>query len=169
MRLSACQHAFFFLQVLTHKSMSYVRILLVDDSIAFLESATRFLSVDARLEIVGRAFSGGEALEQVSRLYPDLVLMDLAMPGMNGLEATHLVKAQPNAPHVVILTLNDSSEYRAAALNVGADGFVTKSEFGTALLPLIQSLFTELCLRPQEGESDDYSSSSFKQIGAYHW
>jgi len=120
--------------------MPSLRILLVDNSPTFLESATRFLSMDARLEIIGRVLSGGEALEQVPRLCPDLVLMDLAMPGMNGLEATRHIKAQPSAPYVVILTLNDSREYRDAALAVGADGFVTKSEIGTALLPLLHSL-----------------------------
>lgn len=121
--------------------MSFVRILLVDDSLTFLESATRFLSVNERLKIVGRALSGGEALEQVSQLCPDLVLMDLTMPGMNGLEATRRLKARKSAPCVIILTLSDSSEYCAAAAAAGADGFVTKSEFGTALLPLIHSLF----------------------------
>ena len=120
--------------------MPSLRILLVDNSPTFLESATRFLCMDARLEIIGRVLSGGEALEQVPRLCPDLVLMDLAMPGMNGLEATRRIKAQPSAPYVVILTLNDSREYRDAALAVGADGFVTKSEIGTALLPLLHSL-----------------------------
>ncbi len=121
--------------------MPSLRILLVNDNFTFLESATRFLATDARLEIIGRVLSGGEALEQVPRLCPDLVLMDLSMPGMNGLEATRRIKAQPSAPYVIILTLNDSKEYRAAALAVGADGFVTKSEIGTALLPLLHSLF----------------------------
>lgn len=121
--------------------MSPVRILLVDDSLAFLESATRFLQGDERTEIIGRVLSGREALEQVTQLHPDLVLMDLAMPGMSGLEATSLIKASPNAPCVVILTLNDSNEYRKAATAAGADGFVTKSEFGTELLPLIETLF----------------------------
>ncbi len=121
--------------------MPPLRILLVDDSLTFLEAATRFLSVDARFEIVGRVLSGEEALEQVPKLCPNLVLMDLAMPRMNGLEATRHIKAQPSAPYVVILTLNDSSEYRLASEAVGADGFVTKSEIGTTLLPLIDSLF----------------------------
>jgi len=118
-----------------------IRILLVDDSPEFLESATRFLSVDPHIEIVGRALAGHDALEQVARLRPDLVLMDLAMPEMNGLEATHHIKAQPGAPCVVILTLYDNSEYRAVAETVGADGFLSKSEFGTQLLPLIHTLF----------------------------
>lgn len=117
--------------------MPPLRILLVDDSPAFLESAARFLSRDVRFEIIGRALSGSEAVAQVGLLDPDLILMDLAMPGMNGLEATRLIKEQPDAPCVVILTLSDSTEYRVAAEAVGADGFVTKSEFGTALLPLL--------------------------------
>lgn len=126
----------------THHSMSPIRTLLVDDSLAFLDSATRFLDGDQRLEIVGRGLSGRDALEQIPLLRPDLVLMDLAMPEMNGLEATRLIKRQPNAPCVVILTLNDSYEYRMAAAAVGADGFLTKSEFAIELLPLIDSLFT---------------------------
>ncbi|MDZ8051704.1 MAG: response regulator transcription factor [Aulosira sp. ZfuVER01] len=122
--------------------MPPLRILLVDDSLAFLESAARFLAMDRELEIVGRVLSGEEALKQVPQLCPDLVLMDLAMPGINGLEATRQIKERPSAPYVVVLTLNDGSEYRTAALAVGADGLVTKSEIGTALLPLIHSLCT---------------------------
>ena len=115
-----------------------LRILLVDDSQVFIDSFPRFLAMDARLEIIGRVLSGEEALEQVSLLCPDLVLIDLTMPRMNGLEATRRMKAQISAPYVVILTLNDSSEYRAASVVAGADGFVTKSEIGTALVPPIQ-------------------------------
>src|SRR4051794_32386191 len=66
--------------------MNPLRILLVDDSAEFLESAARLLMLHQELSIVGRAASGSSALEQVAALKPDLVLMDLAMPGMNGLE-----------------------------------------------------------------------------------
>jgi DNA-binding NarL/FixJ family response regulator len=119
-----------------------VHVLLVDDNPEFLETAARFLSVGAHIEIVGRALSGRDALEQVALLHPDLVLMDLVMPEMNGLETTRHIKAQPGAPRVVILTLRDNPEYRVVAEAVGADGFVAKSEFGTQLLPLIHKLFT---------------------------
>jgi len=67
--------------------------------------------------------------------------MDVAMPGMNGLEATRQIKARPAAPRVVILTFYDNPEYRAVAQTVGADGFVTKSDFAAQLLPLIYALF----------------------------
>ena len=122
-------------------TMQLVRILLVDDSPEFLDSAAGFLSASACIHIVGRALSGQHALEQAKRLHPDLVLMDLTMPGMNGIEATHRIKKERGAPRVVILTLHDNSEYRAAAAAARADGFITKSEFGTKLLPLIESLF----------------------------
>jgi DNA-binding NarL/FixJ family response regulator len=118
-----------------------VRILLVDDSPEFLESATRFLSVDPQLEIVGRVSSAAEALEQIRRVHPDLVLMDLAMPEVNGLQATRSIKAHPDAPCVIILTLYDDPEYRAEAEAAKADGYVAKSAFGVDLLPMIRAMF----------------------------
>jgi DNA-binding response OmpR family regulator len=117
------------------------RILLVDDSSEFLESAARFLSAEPWIEIVGCTLSGRDAVEQVALLQPDLVLMDLAMPDMTGLTATHHIKSQPGAPCVVILTLHDNLEYRVAAEAAHADGFITKSEFATQLLPLLHTLF----------------------------
>jgi DNA-binding NarL/FixJ family response regulator len=123
--------------------MRPLRILLVDDSPEFLESATRFLSADPQIEIVGCALSGAEAVEQVTCVQPDMVLMDWMMPGMSGLEATQRIKVCPSTPSVVILTFYDNAEYRAVALAAGADGYVTKSEFGAALLPLIHALFDD--------------------------
>ncbi len=120
---------------------SSLRIILVDDSPEFLDSAVRFLSADPRIAIVGRALNGKDALDQILQLKPDVVLMDLAMPEMNGLEVTRHIKAQPIAPRVVILTLYDTPEYRSAAEGVGADGFITKSDFGTQVLPMLDVLF----------------------------
>ncbi len=118
-----------------------LRILLVDDNRRFLEAVRRFLARES-FEIVGQCLSGATALEQVARLHPDLVLMDLAMPQMNGLEATRQIKACPYPPRVIMLTLHDNPAYLAEARAVGADGFVSKSEFGVQLLPLIKKLFT---------------------------
>jgi DNA-binding NarL/FixJ family response regulator len=117
------------------------RVLLVDDSPEFLESASHFLNADPQIEIVGRAHSGRGALEKVPVLKPDLVLMDLSMPEMNGLDATRAIKAHANGPRVIILTLHDNPEYRAAAAAVRADGFITKTELYLQLLPLIHQLF----------------------------
>jgi DNA-binding NarL/FixJ family response regulator len=118
-----------------------IRILLVDDNPEFLEAAKRFIKSEKQIKIIGTALSGQEAIEKVKELNPDLVLMDLAMPDMNGLEATRQIKKQSSAPHVVILTLHDTPEYREASEAVGADGFVPKSDFGVQLLPLVKVLF----------------------------
>ena len=117
--------------------MLRVRLLVVDDNPAFLNSAQRFLAANPEIEVVGQALSGDEALDQVTRLRPDMVLMDLVMPETNGLEAARIIKALPDAPRVVIMTLYDSAEYRAAVEATSADGFVAKSEFGTQLLALL--------------------------------
>jgi DNA-binding NarL/FixJ family response regulator len=117
------------------------RVLLVDDNAEFLDSAAHFLNTDPRIEIVGRACSGRGALEQVPLLKPDLVLMDLSMPEMNGLEATRALKEQGDDPRIIILTLHDNPEYRAAAAAVRADGFVTKTDLDLQLLPMIHQLF----------------------------
>lgn len=118
-----------------------VRVLLADDSWAFLGSAEHFLSMEPGLQVVGYASNGHEAVEQVGRLRPDLVLMDVAMPRMGGLAATRRIKEQPDAPRVIMLTVHDEAEYRAAAEKAGADGFLAKSEFGCQLVPLIRRLF----------------------------
>lgn len=121
--------------------MAPLRILLVDDSAEFLESAARLLMLHQDLTVVGRAVSGSSALEQLALLNPDLVLMDLAMPGMNGLETTRQIKALPAPPCVVIMTLYDLAEYRAAARDALADGFIAKSSIRSQLLPMLASLF----------------------------
>jgi len=130
-------------QFSTALAKQVVRILLVDDTPEFLNTAADFLSTVSQLEIVGQLLSSLDALEQAPLLRPDLVLMDVALPEMNGLEATRRLKMQPNAPRVIILTMDDNAEYRAEIRAVGADGFITKSEFGAQLLPLIDSLFDE--------------------------
>lgn len=118
-----------------------VQILLIDDNPQFLSSAARFLSANTQFLVVGCILSGQDGLHQADQLQPDLVLVDLVMPEMGGLEVTRQLKARPDAPLVVVLTLHDNPEYRAAAEAAGADGFVPKSEFGTQLQPLICSLF----------------------------
>lgn len=118
-----------------------VRILLVDDSPEFLDSADHFLSLEGAVRVVGRASSGEEALVEVGRLRPDLVLMDVSMPGMNGFETARRLKAAADAPRVLILTAHDNAEYRAAQIASRADGFLAKAQFGTELLPLVHAWF----------------------------
>jgi DNA-binding NarL/FixJ family response regulator len=120
--------------------MSRYRILLVDDSPAFLESARRLLATYPELEVVGHAMSAQEAIEKVAELDPDLVLMDISMPGMDGLEATRRIKSQQNPPRIILVTLHDWAAYRNAARSAQADSFVAKSELGSQLVPIIHNL-----------------------------
>jgi DNA-binding NarL/FixJ family response regulator len=113
------------------------RIVLVDNHRIFLAAMARFLATHAGLEVVGWACSGQEALELVPRLNPDLVLLDLVMPDLSGLAVAQQIKAQPDAPYVIVLTLYDELPYRAAAAEAPVDGFVSKVDAGTQLLPLI--------------------------------
>ncbi len=124
-------------------SQQLIRVLLVDDNPEFLDFAARYLAAAGGIEIVGAALSGAEALRLAERLRPDLVLADLAMPGMNGLEVATQLKQWPVPPLVVILTMYDDPEYAAAAKRIGADGFVTKAELDVRLLPTIRALFME--------------------------
>lgn len=121
--------------------VSSIRVLLVDDNAAFLDAATKFLQALAGVEVVARAASGAEALTLAAALKPDLVLMDLVMPGMGGIDATGAVKRSRHAAKTVVLTLHNTQAYRACALKAGADGFIAKDDLVAELPPLIESLF----------------------------
>ncbi|MDB6016968.1 MAG: chemotaxis protein CheY [Pedosphaera sp.] len=124
--------------------MNRLKILLVDDNPEFLEVAAHFLSGHGALEIVGLANGGKEGLRMVEEFAPELVLMDISMPGINGLEATRQIKALPAPPRVIILTLYEGFEFCSFARDAGADHLITKSDFGESLLPAITRLFPQL-------------------------
>lgn len=102
-----------------------MRVLLADDHALFragIESLVRAWDV----EVVGHASDGHEAVEQVRRLRPDLVLMDINMPGCNGIEATRLIKAELPETRVVMVTVSDHDEDLFEAVKNGADGYLLK-------------------------------------------
>jgi CheY-like chemotaxis protein len=120
-----------------------LRVLLVDDSPAFLRALRNLLEGWTWTEILDVAHSGEQAVERVRELRPDLVLMDISMPGMGGLEATRRIKAEPGAPRVVFVSLEDRSAFPAIQ-GLGGDGFVSKSEVFEGLMPAIERLFPGL-------------------------
>jgi PAS domain S-box-containing protein len=127
--------------------MKAIRVLVVDDSPEFLDSASRFLADRPGLKVVGRARSGPEGIQQVDQLRPDVVIMDLAMPGMNGIEATRWIKARPTPPGVLIVSMHDSAEFRRAAEEVGADGYLSKLEFAASVVETISGLVPRRAVR----------------------
>lgn len=121
--------------------MRAIRVLLVDDNAAFASAATTFVNSLPRVEVLACATSAAEGLARAAELVPDLVLMDVVMPGMNGLEAARRIKQGADAPKAVILTLHDTEVYRSAAKAAGADGFIAKGDFVVELPRLLESLF----------------------------
>lgn len=116
------------------------RVLLVDDNRAFLDAMSAIFESMADIEIVGRASSGREALELASRLKPDCILMDLSMPEIDGLEAARRLTRELGSSMIVIMSIHDQAEYRAAALAAGAAGFLTKAELYSKLPDMIDRL-----------------------------
>jgi CheY-like chemotaxis protein len=115
----------------------HVRVLAVDDSPAFLHMLCSFLEGDPIFEVVATAQSGREALSAVERWRPHVVLMDLQMPEMNGLEATvELHQRFPELP-VIILTAHDLPTLREACRKQGAYAFVTKAQLSQQLPALL--------------------------------
>lgn len=119
------------------------RVLLVDDNEQFLTTMEGFLSGDPEILIVGKAFSGEDALLLAKDTNPDLVLMDIAMPGQNGLLTAQTMKALPEPPRIIILTLYDNPEYRAAAQRIPVDGFLMKTQLSTHLFPLLTKFISQ--------------------------
>ncbi|UWZ34123.1 response regulator transcription factor [Dactylosporangium roseum] len=103
-----------------------VRVLLVDDQ-PLIRSALRVLIAEADdLAVAGEAGSGEEAVRLAGEARPDVVVMDIRMPGMDGIEATRRITGRPDSPRVLVLTTFDDDEYVYGALRAGASGFVVK-------------------------------------------
>ncbi len=114
------------------------RVLLVDDNRKFLSMLQEFLGDYDGIEVVGAAGSAQEALGLINATNPSILIVDLWMPDMNGLDLTHEIKARwPGLP-TVVLTLFDSPRHRQAAFDAGADAFVGKARLDSELMPAIQ-------------------------------
>jgi DNA-binding NarL/FixJ family response regulator len=103
-----------------------IRVLLADDQELLRTGFRMILQAQPDLEIVGEAVDGADAVRQVRRVQPDVVLMDVRMPGMDGIEATAQITAAATATRVLVLTTFDLDEYAFAALRAGASGFLLK-------------------------------------------
>ena len=120
--------------------MNPISVLIADDNPTFLRIVTRFLEEQSRktVSVVATARGGEEALAQAEALRPQVVLIDLNMPGLSGLEAIpRLRRALPDAG-IIAVTLLDTDAYRKAALAAGADDFVPKMTLNAELLPAIR-------------------------------
>jgi DNA-binding NarL/FixJ family response regulator len=123
-------------------SETRVRTLVVDDSPTMLTLLTGILKRAGHFDLVGTATDGWRALREASVLSPELVLMDIQLPHLNGIQATQCIKDFEHPPVVIIVTSDDSPFARSMAEQAGADGFIVKAEDLNLRLPrLLQDLF----------------------------
>ncbi|MEI8170142.1 MAG: response regulator transcription factor [Rhodoferax sp.] len=117
-----------------------IKILLVDDNQYFLAAVKQFLDMLPGAEVVAEAHNGFDALSKAAEWEPDLILLDIAMPEMNGLEVARCLIQWPQSPRIVFLSIHDGAAYREVARELGAEGFVCKADFVADLLPIIGRL-----------------------------
>ena len=120
--------------------MDKIRILVVDDHAVLRDGIRALLSTHEDIEIVGEASEGKEALAKVRELVPDVVVMDIAMVGMDGLEATRRIRKKNPEVKVLVLTQHDNREYILSAVKAGAAGYVPKRALGSDLVSAIRAV-----------------------------
>jgi len=120
-----------------------IKILIVDDNPSFRKRVRDFLVTCDDCEVIGEASDGEEAISLALELNPDLVLMDVRMGGMNGLNATQRLRDELPEIGIIILSKYDLHEYREAARIRGANGYVVKMNMVEDLLPAIQQVMTD--------------------------
>jgi DNA-binding NarL/FixJ family response regulator len=119
-----------------------VRVLIADDHPVFRFGLRTLLKADPTLEIVGEAVNGKEAIAQASELSPDVILMDLNMPGMNGIQAIRRILTDHPEVHILVLTMFDDDDSVFAAMRAGARGYLLKGAEGGETLQAIHVVST---------------------------
>ena len=118
--------------------MVTIRVLLVDDDALVRAGLRMILSSSEELEVVGEAADGADAVAAVRASRPDVVLMDIRMPGMDGITATSALRRLPNPPHVIVLTTFQADEHVMSAIRAGADGFLLKDTPPTEIVNAVR-------------------------------
>ena len=120
--------------------MDKIRILVADDHTIVREGVRLLLEAQPDMQVVGEASDGQQAILQVNELLPEVALVDISMPNLNGLEATRAIKSAHPQVHVLILTMYESDEYFFQALNAGASGYVLKKVASADLVAAIRTV-----------------------------
>lgn len=139
--------------------MTKIRVLLVDDHAMFREGVRSLLTSYDDIEVVGEATNGKEALEKVSHLNPDVVLMDIAMPVMGGIEAARRIQKESPGAKILTLTQYEDSEYILTVLRVGVKGYIPKIATAIELVSAIRTVY--------KGDSYLYPSATTALIEEY--
>ncbi len=129
--------------------MDKIKVIIADDHVLFREGTRNIIEEEPDMEVVGEANDGREAIELVTKLQPNIALMDIAMPKVNGIEATKQIKLRYPATAVLILTAYDNDQYIMALLEAGAAGYLLKNVSGSDLVNAIRAVHAgEAVLHP---------------------
>ena len=121
--------------------MAKIRIVLADDHVILRQGTRQLLEHEPDIEVVGEASDGAEAVELVSKLKPDIVIIDVAMPHMNGIEATKKIKEILPGTKILVLTGYDYDEYIFSLLEIGAAGYLLKDVSGDDLVGAVRAVY----------------------------
>ena len=139
--------------------MNKIKVLVVDDHAILRDGIRALLGLHDDIEIVGEASEGKEAIKKARELVPDVVVMDIAMPEMDGLEATRRIRKKSPEVKVLVLTQHDNREYILSAIKAGAAGYVPKRALGSDLVSAIRTVY--------KGDSFLYPSAATALIEDY--
>ena len=126
----------------TPSASAKIRVLLADDHTILRAGLRMMLNAQPDIEVVGEASDGRQALGEALRLQPDVVLMDITMPEMNGIEATRQIKRALESTRVLILTMHENEEYLFQVLRAGASGYILKEAADTELISAIRVVYS---------------------------
>lgn len=118
-----------------------IRVLIVDDHPMVIAGIKTFLAEYPQIQVIGESINGKEAIERAKTMLPDIILMDISMPVMNGLEATKIINKNLPTIDVIILTMHDDKEYIRQIFQCGAKGYVLKNAPQSDILKAIESVF----------------------------
>ena len=141
-----------------------IRILLVDDQALLCEVLKTWLEVEEDFEVAGVAYNGEEAIVQVEKLRPDIILMDIDMPKMNGIEATELITERFPQVKVIFLSAHDDDMYLGKSLRAGAKGYLLKNTTAEELAEKIRSVYSDNSQSPSLPVDKETISTIQKQL-----
>ncbi|RKD33152.1 response regulator [Thermohalobacter berrensis] len=119
-----------------------ITVLIADDHSLVREGLEQILSLEKDIEVIGQASNGNEAIEKTLELKPDLVLLDINMPELNGIETLRRLKDMGIDSKIVMLTIHDDREYLFETVNIGADGYVLKDSDSDSLVKAIKDVYS---------------------------